>query len=339
MTSTGPKLGVTLFSFTDAYHARRYTFEELIRKAGSLGLGPGLEIVGFQSIRGYPTITDSFALRFKRLLDDAGLEPSALGANIDAGRRRDRLMTHDETVETLRAQIDAAAKLGFRVLRVQFGASADALEAVLPLAERSDVKLGMEVHSPHTVDHPTMVVLRERYAKLGSPYLGFIPDFGATMTAIPVGLIEHWRADPEAPNELLDATITAWERAHRGESSAFEERRKVMDAAAEMNAGPSTRLAWISMTLFGHQPAAAWREIMDQVVHVHGKFYEIDADGNEPSVPYAELMRVFRDGGYSGYISSEWEGSIWNEDGDAFEFVRRHQDLMRRHLATESVAA
>jgi sugar phosphate isomerase/epimerase len=218
VTTVGPNLGVTLFSFTDAYHARRYTFEELIRKAGSMGLGPGLEIVGFQSIRGYPTITDSFALRFKHLLDESGLEPSALGANIDAGRRRDRLMTHEETVETLRVQIDAAAKLGFHVLRVQFGASADALEAVLAMAERSDVKLGMEVHSPHTVDHPTMLALRERYAKLGSPYLGFVPDFGATMTAIPAGLVQTWRADPESPDELLEITIAAWERAHRGEN-------------------------------------------------------------------------------------------------------------------------
>ena len=335
----GPKLGVTLFSFTDAYYAHRYTFEELIRRAGATGLGPGLEIVGFQSIRGYPTITDSFALRFKRLLDDAGLEPSALGANIDAGRRRDRLMTHDETVETLRVQIEAAAKLGFPVLRVQFGASGDALEAVLPLAERSDVKLGMEVHSPHTVDHPTMVVLRERYAKLGSPYLGFVPDFGATMTAIPAGLVRQWRADPEAPDELLELTIAGWERAHRGESSPFEERRKVTQAAMEMNAGPSARLAWISLTLFGHQSPAAWGEIMDQVVHVHGKFYEIDDEGNEPSVPYGELIREFRDGGYGGYISSEWEGSIWNEDADAFELVRCHQDLIRRHLTTEAVSA
>lgn len=338
MTS-GPKMGVTLFSFTNLYHARQYTFEELIRKAGALGIGPGLEIVGFQSIRGYPAVTDSFARRFRWLLDEAGLEPSALGANIDAARRRDRLMTQDETIETLEVQIRAAAALGFPVLRVQFGASGDALEAVLPLAERSDVKLGMEVHSPHTIEHPTMVALRERYDKLGSPYLGFIPDFGATMSAMPAGLIRHWRADPDAPDELLELTIAAWERAHRGEGSAFAERRRVMQAAAEMKAGPSTRLAWISMTLFGHQPPEAWAEIMHQVIHVHGKFYEIDEDGNEPSMPYQELMRILRDGGYTGYISSEWEGSIWNEGADPFEFVKRHQDLMRRHLASETVTA
>ena len=331
--STGPKLGVTLFSFTPLYRARLYTFEELIRKCGALGLGPGLEIVGFQSIRGYPSVSDRFATRFRRLLDDAGLAPSALGANIDSGRRADRLMTHEETVETLELQIRAAAKLGFPVLRVQFGADGDALESVVALAERCDVKLGMEVHSPHAIEHPTMLALRARFEKVGSPYLGFVPDFGASMHAIPTGLIARWREDPKAADELLELTLVAWERAHRGESSAFEERRRLMQAAAELDAGPGRYYAFLALTLFGHQAPEAWSEIMPQVVHVHGKFYDIDADGNEPSMAYDTLMRVFAEGGYEGYISSEWEGSIWDEQSDAFDVVRRHQELMRRHLA------
>jgi hypothetical protein len=331
--SNGPKIGVTLFSFTDLYFAHRYTFEELIRKCGSLELGPGLEIVGFQSIRGFPDVSDRFASRFRHLLDEAGLEPSALGANIDAARRGDRMMTHDETVETLEAQIRAAAKLGFRVLRVQFGADADALEGALPLAESSDVRLGMEVHSPHSIEHPTMLKLRERFESLGSPYLGFIPDFGSSMDAIPSALIERWREDSDASNELLELTQSAWARVHRGEASAFEERRNVLQAAAELDGQANHFYAFLTMTLFGHQAPEAWGEIMHQVVHVHGKFYDLDADGNEPSMSYDTLMRVFADGGYDGYISSEWEGSVWDQESDAFDVVRRHQALMRRHLS------
>jgi sugar phosphate isomerase/epimerase len=336
--STGPKMGVTLYSFTPLYRARLYTFEELIRKCGALGLGPGLEIVGFQSIRGFPSVSDAFALRFRRLVDDAGLQPSALGANIDSGRRVDRLMTHEETVETLEVQIRAAAKLGFRVLRVQFGADGDALESAVAVAERCDVKLGMEVHSPHAIDHPTMLALRERFEKVASPHLGFIPDFGASMQAIPAGLLRLWRSTPEASDELMNLAHAAWGRAHRGESSAFEERRKLMQTAAELEAGRGRYFAFITLTLFGHQAPEAWAEIMHQVVHVHGKFYEIDAEGNEPSMDYGRLMRVFADGGYDGYISSEFEGSIWDKQSDAFDVVQRHQALMRRHLAAAVTA-
>lgn len=70
---------------------------------------------------------------------------------------------------------------------------------------------------------------------------------------------------------------------------------------------------------------------MPFVVHVHGKFFDIDENGDEPSVPYARIMRVLRDGGYRGTISSEWEGSLWSDDPDGFAMVKAHHAMMRRH--------
>lgn len=330
--SAGPQIGVTLYSFTEPYHAGEYTFEELIRRVGELGLGPGVEIVGFQSIRSFPAVSDSFASRFRGLLDEAGLVPSALGANIDVCRRRDRRMSDEETVEVLEAQIRAAKKLGFRVMRVQFGAAPDALEAALPLAEASDVKLGMEIHAPHSVDHPTILALRERFDRLGSPYLGFIPDFGASMESIPPGLLAHWRGLDAARPDVIEATTEAWGRAHRGESDPFEERRRLIEEATELGDGPGRDLAALTMNLFGHQSPAAWDEIMHQVVHVHAKFYEIGADGTEPSIRYADLMDRFRRGGFDGFLSSEWEGNLFSPNVDPFDIVGRQQQMMRRYL-------
>jgi len=43
----------------------------------------------------------------------------------------------------------------------------------------------MEIHAPHHVDHPTVVVLREVYDEIDSPFLGFIADFGASTSRIP----------------------------------------------------------------------------------------------------------------------------------------------------------
>jgi len=108
------KLGITLYSLSLEYRTGKYTLDELIRKAGELRLGPPVEIVGFQSIRGYPAVSDEFARRFRRLLDDAGLEQSCLGANVDTGRKRSGLMDDAETVEYLSAQIDAAVAKHFK---------------------------------------------------------------------------------------------------------------------------------------------------------------------------------------------------------------------------------
>ncbi len=330
------RFGVTLYSLTSEYKAGKYTLEELLSLAGELGVGPGVELVGFQSIRSFPAVSDQFARRFRRLLDAAGLEPTCLGANVDIGRRRDRLMTDAETVDYLSAQITAAAKLGFPVMRIQFGARPEALRAIAPVAEAAGVKLGMEIHAPHSVDHPTVMAVRDLYEEIDSPYLGFIPDFGASARAIPVGAIRQQR-ELGTSEEIIDLITSAWTAAHAGKLDPFAARRDLLEQIRSSGGeAEASAFAWRALTLWGAQAPERWIEIMPRIVHVHGKFFDIDENGDEPSVPYSELMRVFGEAGYKGTISSEWEGSAWAESPDGFAMVRKHQDMMRRYLTQDA---
>ena len=70
---------------------------------------------------------------------------------------------------------------------------------------------------------------------------------------------------------------------------------------------------------------------MPQILHVHAKFYDIDENGQEPAIDYPELVRVFVEGGYRGYWSSEWEGHAFAELGevDPLLLVRKQHDLIR----------
>ena len=111
------------------------------------GYGPGLEIIGFSSFRGFPDVDDEFAGRFRDLVDEVGLVPTSLAINADIGIRRDRLMNQDELVEYMRRQIEAAAKLGFPIARVQISLTPDSMEMLLPVAERYGVTLALEVHA------------------------------------------------------------------------------------------------------------------------------------------------------------------------------------------------
>ena len=54
-----PKLGITLFSLTLEMRRPDYSLERMIRKVAELDLGPGLELVGFQSIRNWPRVASS----------------------------------------------------------------------------------------------------------------------------------------------------------------------------------------------------------------------------------------------------------------------------------------
>jgi hypothetical protein len=85
--------------------------------------------------------------------------------------------------------------------------------------------------------------------------------------------------------------------------------------------------------MFCKQPAEQWKEVMPRVVHIHGKFYGFDENGDEPSVDYAALMRVFCDGGYEGSMSSEWEGHAYTDEFSGFEMVKQHQALCRKLLS------
>jgi hypothetical protein len=86
--------------------------------------------------------------------------------------------------------------------------------------------------------------------------------------------------------------------------------------------------------LFGHAPASDWAEVLPWAVHTHGKFYEIDASGDEPSVPVRELIDLWVGSGYSAAISSEWEGFHWNDWDDPFEVVASEQSLARSAAET-----
>jgi hypothetical protein len=343
MTSVArPKLGVTLYSFTPYFHARQYTFEDLVRIVGERNLGPGLEVVGFQSIKGFPRLPDGFARRFRQLVDESGLELSALGANADAGVHHDRLLSDDELEQYMLAQLEAAHTLGFPTVRVQYSVTPDLMERLLPHAERMGLTLGMEVHSPHNVHHPVMLALLDRFEKLGSPHLGFIPDWGASLTRVPPSMIATYR-EQGLPDELLEGFEELWDQFHQGPLIASDEDQAVQfralhELAGRLGAGELASHLGNAVALFGHQKPEDWKEIMPWVVHVHGKFYDIDSEGNEPSAPHEILLRDLVEAGYDRYISTEWEAWHWNTTDDPFDMVAKQHALSERVLRSLAAA-
>lgn len=323
------KLGTTLYSLTPEFHARRYDVFGLIDEVGRRQLGPGLEIVGFQSIRGFPQVSHEFETRFKEAVERNELSPSCLGANVDLGRRIGELMSEDEIVEYMEPQLRAAATLGFPVVRMQFGASTSVIERLVPTAERLGVCMGMEVHAPHTVDHPVMMALRELYDRLDSPAVGFVPDFGASVSRQPPLLFEAI-ARAGVPEEATAAMVELW----NAPGDPFQRRVALIDRLGELGvASDHATLLGKGFGLFGRQDPADWAQIGQWIVHVHGKFFEIDENGDEPAVPYPALIRVLEDVGYDGFISSEWEGWHWIEGRDGLAVLEQHHALLRRLLA------
>ena len=71
------------------------------------------------------------------------------------------------------------------------------------------MKVGNELHSPYTLAHSAVQELRELYREVDSPYLGFVPDMGNSMRAIPKGLLDSFRKGG-ITEPLLDLIQKVW---------------------------------------------------------------------------------------------------------------------------------
>jgi len=340
-TSLGqPIQGITLYSFTRAFHAREYDLEGLIRKVAADGFGPGLEIIGFSSFRGFLNLDDAFVARFRSLVEEVDLVPTSLAINGDIGLRPNQLMSQDHLIAYMTRQIVAAARLGFSIARVQISLTPDSMEQLLPVAEKYGITLALEVHAHQHGRHENILAMRDRYAKLDSPLLGFTADWGATVSGFAPSLLEAYRRRG-ATDDLLEAVTDLWQQTYAEgpptTEAAHGERFGAFIDLAHRYGRPDLGVDFaINGTgLFGPAPVDTWREIAPFIRHVHGKFFGIDSQGEEPSVPVREIVRLLVDIGYNGAISSEYEGWHWNYWDSPFDVIRAEQ-AVQRSAATDA---
>ena len=69
MKNCNIKLSTSLFSFALEWNSGKYSLEQLIAKTKELDLGPGLEIIGFQSLKGFPNIPGDTIAHVNNLIE------------------------------------------------------------------------------------------------------------------------------------------------------------------------------------------------------------------------------------------------------------------------------
>lgn len=332
MAAANIKLGSTLYSFTNEFHDRTETLASLVRAVEERRLGPGIEVVGFQSFRSFPDVSDAEADAFNEMMAGTSLEKVCLGINADRFMRPGVPVSDDEMVAYHERQLQSAAKLGFPVVRYQHTATPAVIRRLVPLAEKLDVKLGLEIHAPHSPGHPDILAYREMYEQVGSAHLGFIPDFGATARAVHPDHLHYFRNELGVDPRAIDKALEIWHT----DMPVFERKNVFLHWAKTSDV--DERLALELMIIFGiinREDPRCWSEIMHQVIHIHGKFYGVDpVTGEDPSIDYETTLKVFIEGGYNGYISSEWEGHMVSSANGIAKVEAHHamlRDILARH--------
>ena len=191
---------------------RRYTLESLLERVAELGLGPGLEVIGFQTWRDYPDARPRGRPR---------LPPALRAARARAcGHRRLRrprfaasggaMTVEPSASRRSRTQIDARRRSRVPVIRLHVGVPVPAIER--PRLRRSAPASSLRPSS-RAGRRPTTVARRcsSSASASGRRSVALVLDFSIAMRAIPTTFADAvrspaWRAATSIGSSSCGAT-------------------------------------------------------------------------------------------------------------------------------------
>jgi sugar phosphate isomerase/epimerase len=326
MTEHHIKRGVSLYSYQDEAWRREYSLEELIAASARID-ARGIEILPEQSFDNFPDITDQQVEQWFAWHEKYGTHPVAYDMFLDTKRYPGRVLTVEECVESLRRDIELAARLDTRVIRVIINTPPEVVEAAAPIALEHGIRLGLEIHAPVTLNDKWVQRHLDVIHRVDNGHLGLVPDFSTFVKRVPRVVTERALRNGATPHIV----------------------EYIAENYAEQRPDPQTipvEVAWmggnpVDMAL-AHQAIhyCYWdpRELlphMDYLFHIQAKFFEMVDDHQEYSIDYGEVIDVLIEGGYRGYLSSEYEGNRHIEDlgpVDSIEQVRRQHAMMAELL-------
>jgi sugar phosphate isomerase/epimerase len=230
--------------------------------------------------------------------------------------------------------VDIAVRLGARIIRAIINTPPEVMEAAAPYAEEKGVRLLLEVHAPFHYEHPWIVEHLEVMHRTGSPALGLMPDMGTFVERFPRVVSERAVRDGADPT-LVDYIVKTYD--DHGDTHGL------MDIMNYRNGGPLEVGLARQATHYIWTDPRSMLEHMPLIGHIQAKFYEmaLDEDGAEYeySIPYDRIVPVLIEGGFDGYLSSEYEGNRHIQDAypvDSVEQVRRQHAMFARLLGEDS---
>jgi sugar phosphate isomerase/epimerase len=288
MSNASFKYGVSLYSYTDDY-GTVMTLADACEQIADMG-ATGIEILGEAHVPGYPNPPSAWVESWFDLLRKHELEPTNYGSWIDTRLRLSRPMSASEAAADLAQDIRLAGRLGFKFVRPKIGVVSFDLVPD-PIWEEAVTRV-LDLAAQHDI-----VICPEIHAPtpikhpVVDRYIDFIQKTGTKHFGllIDTGIFQD-RPLPYMPGETPDM------------------RRDFLDGI--------------------HVDPADFLAIAQYVVFIQAKFHAINDQLQDEQIPWERVVPMLKRAGYTGYLSSEYEGS--REPWRSFEQVRRQHALIRR---------
>lgn len=294
MPASEIRLGVSTYSYTGDIYTLM-SLEDVMADLADIGVS-GIEILGESNVPGYPHPDCTWIDHWHSLLDKYGLMPTNMCSWVDALLWKHRELAPDEGAAILRADLELAHRLGFGIIRPKFSVTSwelDLYPGWEPMVERSlDLAAKLDIVICPEIHSPTPIK-----HPVTQGYIDFIERTGT----------EHFRL-------MIDTGIFMTKPVDDGHDGV-EEKGKKRPAFLEPLAVPMADLA----------------EVLKYTHFIQSKFYEIDDDLNDLHIPWRAILDTLIEGGWSGWLSSEYEGR--REPYRGKDQVRRQHALLRNLLS------
>ncbi|WP_246027255.1 sugar phosphate isomerase/epimerase family protein [Novosphingobium umbonatum] len=319
--------GISLYSFQEEMFLGRMSVEDVVAFGASIG-AKGIEILPEQNMPTFPNITDQQIGEWQDMLARHGAHFTCYDMFLDTKRRKDRLMSDEEQVESIHRDLVLCNRLGIKNMRILIFVRPDILEKCVPMAEKLDVHMGVEVHAPWYLDHAWILRTIEVADRLKTKHLGILPDMGIFMKHYPPAFRARFERQGARP-EVTQFIVDQHEQKVMCEYTIYEVAVKMQGNKAEVAMAETLR----------HAPYANPKRIGDFAPyfrHIQAKFYEMNEDYTDPALAYDEVIPELVKAGWEGTLSSEYEGNRWIQDVhevDSREQVRRQHVMFERLIA------
>lgn len=281
------RYGVSLYSFMGDY-GTVMDLETALAAVADVGAS-GVEILGEGHVPGYPEPSAAWTDAWFSLLEKYSLEPTNYGSWIDTRLHPGRSMTAVEGAAALQRDLRLAHRLGFGFVRPKIGVVSSDLVPDPIWTESVERSLDLA--------HELGIVICPEIHSPTPIKHPVVDDY--------IGLIE--RTGTKNFGLLIDTGIFQDRPIPLREGETRETRPAFLDG-------------------IGVDPADL-AGVAQYVVFVQAKFHDIDDQLEDQQIPWRPVLQSLKDAGYTGYLSSEYEGdrTPWR----SIEQVRRQHALIR----------
>lgn len=315
------ELCLTLYALSAEYTTGRFTLEDCLRKAKQMGYS-GIELVASQMVPEYPHPSKAWMDELKDLLMKYNLEPVCYSAYIDMGTHSDRDLTEDEIIQSTIDDMCYAKYMGFQLVRTQHAISPAIFKKMQPYAKKLGIILTIEMHAPH---NPEVDVWKEylEIMKGGEGYLGVVPDFSIFAESPHklhlIQAVEDFGCRKEKVEEIVAKHKAGVDKKVLLAGDYMEAEKNFIDDVFHTYGNGKAHLEWLD-------------QVLPYTVYIHGKFWYLEEDEIDNTIPCDKILPIIKRSGYKGYIASEYEGHHFSEKIDSCEQLQRWVNMSNRIL-------